>query len=124
MAGYRIGPLEVEKVILSHPVAECAVVATPDEVRGEVIEAVVVLRRDRTPTPELTAEIKACGKTGFAAHAYQRRVHYVSDMPKTQSGKIHRFEVRDNPHKVARGRSVKVKFVCAVTDGKSIGEGI
>src|SRR3546814_20770196 len=72
------------------------------EVRGEVIEAVVVLRRDRTPTPELTAEIKACVKTGFAAHAYPRRVHYVSELPKTPSGKIQRFAVRENLHKIGR----------------------
>src|SRR3546814_12637404 len=85
--------------------------ATPDEVRGEVIEAVVVLRRDRTPTPELTAEIKACVKTGFAAHAYPRPVHYVSELPKTPSGKIQRFAVRENLHKVARGRYVEVKEI-------------
>src|SRR3546814_17642011 len=53
MEGYRIGPLEVEKVILSHPVAECAVVATPGEVRAQVFAGVVVHRQTRPPTPDI-----------------------------------------------------------------------
>jgi acetyl-CoA synthetase len=95
MAGYRIGPFEVESVIATHPsVEECAVVAVPDAVRGEVLEAVVVLRQGHVPSDTLTAEIQAKVKTGFAAHAYPRRVHYVAVLPKTPSGKIQRFEVR------------------------------
>jgi acetyl-CoA synthetase len=95
MAGYRIGPAEVESVILTHQaIAECAVVATPDPIRGELLEAVVVLRSGWDPSEALTAEIQARVKTGFAAHAYPRRVHYVSALPKTPSGKIQRFLVR------------------------------
>lgn len=95
MAGYRIGPVEVESVILSHPaIAECAVVASPDPVRGEVLEAVVVLRPGHEPSSGLTQEIQSRVKTGFAAHAYPRRVHYVDALPKTPSGKTQRFILR------------------------------
>jgi acetyl-CoA synthetase len=95
MAGYRIGPTDVESVILAHPaVAECAVVATPDEVRGEVLEAVVVLREGLSGSEELTRQLQTKVKTDFAAHAYPRRIHYVEALPKTPSGKIQRFLVR------------------------------
>ena len=96
MAGYRIGPFEVESVLSIHPsVSECAVIAVPDEVRGEVIEAVVVLRHGCAPTAELTAELQEWVKKGYAAHAYPRRVHYVESLPKTPSGKIQRFVLRE-----------------------------
>ena len=95
MAGYRIGPTDVESVILAHPaVAECAVVATPDEVRGEVLEAVVVLREGLSGSEELTRQLQTKVKTDFAAHAYPRRIYYVEALPKTPSGKIQRFLVR------------------------------
>lgn len=95
MAGYRIGPLEIESIILSHPlVAECAVVARPDQVRGEVLEAAVVLRAGETGSDQLTRELQQAVKVGYAAHAYPRNVHYVDALPKTASGKIQRFEVR------------------------------
>ena len=95
MAGYRIGPVDVEAVILAHPaVTECAVVATPDEVRGEVLEAVVVVADGWAASEQLTKEIQTKVKKDFAAHAYPRRVHYVQALPKTPSGKIQRFLVR------------------------------
>lgn len=95
MAGYRIGPVEVESVILSHPgVDDCAVVGVPDEVRGEVLEAVVVLAKDWSPSEQLTTEIQTKVKKELAAHAYPRRVHYVEALPKTPSGKLQRFVVR------------------------------
>jgi acetyl-CoA synthetase len=95
MAGYRIGPFEVESVIVTHPaVRECAVVAVPDAVRGEVIEAVVVLREGRTGGAELTSELQEWVKSRYAAHAYPRRVHYLDSLPKTPSGKIQRFVLR------------------------------
>ena len=97
MAGYRIGPTDVEAVLLAHPaVAECAVVATPDEVRGEVLEAVVVLRAGMSGSEDLTRQLQTKVKTDFAAHAYPRRVHYVQALPKTPSGKIQRFLVRQH----------------------------
>ncbi|ACI59515.1 AMP-dependent synthetase and ligase (plasmid) [Rhizobium leguminosarum bv. trifolii WSM2304] len=95
MAGYRIGPFEVESVLATHPaVAESAVIAVPDAVRGEVLEAAVVLSAGRKPDEALVKELQAHVKKGFAAHAYPRRIHFVESLPKTPSGKIQRFVVR------------------------------
>ncbi|TCU20602.1 AMP-binding protein [Rhizobium sullae] len=95
MAGYRIGPFEVESVLATHPgVAESAVIAIPDTVRGEVLEAAVVLRSGVVPSDALAKELQAHVKQNFAAHAYPRRVHFVESLPKTPSGKIQRFVVR------------------------------
>lgn len=95
MAGYRIGPVEVESVLLAHPaVSECAVIAVPDEIRGEVLEAVVVLREKCTPSEALSCELQEWVKKRYAAHAYPRRVHYVESLPKTPSGKVRRFVLR------------------------------
>jgi acetyl-CoA synthetase len=92
MAGYRIGPFEVESAMSTHPaVAESAVIAVPDEVRGEVIEAYTVLREGHTPSDDLARDIQNWVKSKFAAHAYPRAVHFIDAMPKTPSGKIQRF---------------------------------
>ncbi|MEU4840174.1 AMP-binding protein [Nocardia testacea] len=95
MSGYRIGPFDVESVLVLHDqVAEAAVVGLPDELRGEVLEAFVVLRGDTPGTPELEAQLQTLVKQKFAAHAYPRRVHFVSMLPKTPSGKVQRFLLR------------------------------
>ena len=95
MAGYRIGPFDVESVLMAHPdVAEAAVVGVPDQLRGEVIEAYVVLHPGIEGSDEFTADLQHLVKTKFAAHAYPRRVHYVDALPKTPSGKIQRFLLR------------------------------
>ncbi|RZI94516.1 MAG: AMP-dependent synthetase [Microbacterium sp.] len=96
MAGYRIGPFDVESVLVQHPaVRECAVVAAPDEVRGEVIEAFVIRKADTTAADEdLVRELQQWVKTKYAAHAYPRRVHFVDTLPKTPSGKIQRAQLR------------------------------
>ena len=95
MAGYRIGPFEVESVMATHPaVAECAVIAVPDEVRGEVIEAFVVLRDGHGADEALELDIQQWVKHNFAAHAYPRRVHFALGLPKTPSGKIQRFVLK------------------------------
>ena len=95
MAGYRIGPFEVESAMATHPaVAESAVIAVPDEVRGEVIEAFVVLRGGFSASPELARDIQLWVKTRFAAHAYPRAVHFADALPKTPSGKIQRFVLK------------------------------
>jgi acetyl-CoA synthetase len=102
MAGYRIGPFEVESALMTHPaVTECAVVAVPDAIRGEVPAAVVVLRPGYVGSPELTEELQNWIKSRYAAHAYPRRVHYATELPKTPSGKVQRFMVRQQ----LRGRS-------------------
>ncbi|MGW0181733.1 AMP-binding protein [Nocardia sp. NPDC003345] len=95
MAGYRIGPFEVESVLVLHDaVAEAAVVGLPDELRGEVLEAFVVLRAGTEGTGALESELQTLVKNKFAAHAYPRRVHFVSALPKTPSGKVQRYLLR------------------------------
>jgi acetyl-CoA synthetase len=95
MAGYRIGPFEVESAMLTHPaVNEAAVIAVPDAVRGELIEAYAVLAEDHTPSAELEKDIQQWVKTHFAAHAFPRRVHFAASLPKTPSGKIQRFVLK------------------------------
>lgn len=95
MAGYRIGPFEIESVLVQHPaVAECSVIGAPDEVRGEVIEAYVVLRDGIDASPELATELQLLVKTRYAAHAYPRRIHFVDALPKTPSGKTQRYLLR------------------------------
>ncbi|MBK1783256.1 AMP-binding protein [Prauserella cavernicola] len=96
MAGYRIGPFDVESVLVTHAaVAEAAVVAAPDALRGEVLVAHVVLAAGREGTPELEAELQRLVKERFAAHAYPRSVRWVSELPKTPSGKVQRFRLRE-----------------------------
>lgn len=95
MAGYRIGPFEVESVLTTHPsVAEVAVVGRRDELRGEALEAFIVLTGTSVDTEELKVELQQLVKTQFAAHAYPRDVHFVAALPKTPSGKIQRFVLR------------------------------
>jgi acetyl-CoA synthetase len=95
MAGYRIGPSEIEATINAHPaVSESAVIAVPDEIRGEVIEAYVVLAPGASGDRAFELEIQQWVKTQYAAHAYPRRVHIVAELPKTPSGKIQRFVLR------------------------------
>ena len=95
MAGYRIGPFEVELVVSAHPdVVESAAIAVPDAIRGEVMECYVVLRSGASGSPELAAELQQWVKTRYAAHAYPRVVHFIDAMPKTPSGKIQRVVLK------------------------------
>ena len=94
-AGYRIGPFEVESACLEHAsVREAAVVASPDELRGNVVKAFIVLADGYEPSDELADEIKGFVRTRLSAYAYPRRVEFVSDLPKTLTGKIRRIELR------------------------------
>jgi acyl-coenzyme A synthetase/AMP-(fatty) acid ligase len=94
-AGYRIGPFEVESALVAHPaVAEAAAVAAPDEERGAVVRAVVVLRDPYTPSPELVIELQEHVKRETAPYKYPRIVDFVEELPKTPSGKIKRAELR------------------------------
>jgi acetyl-CoA synthetase len=96
MAGYRIGPFDVESVLVTHPrVVESAVIGAPDALRGEVLEAFVVLRSGDAGDEALSAELQQLVKDRFAAHAYPRAVHYVAELPKTPSGKFQRYVLRD-----------------------------
>ncbi len=93
-AGYRVGPFEVESALVSHPaVAEAAAVASPDEERGSVVKAVVVLR-DGEPSDRLAAELQEHVKEVTAPYKYPRIVEFAEELPKTPSGKIKRSELR------------------------------
>ncbi|MCY7303266.1 MAG: AMP-binding protein [Thermoleophilia bacterium] len=94
-AGYRIGPFEVESACLEHPaVREAAAVASPDELRGNVVKAFVVLAGGYAPSDDLAAEIRAFVRGRLSAYAYPRLIEFVPDLPKTLTGKIRRIELR------------------------------
>ncbi len=94
-AGYRIGPFEVESALVSHPaVAEAAAVAAADEERGAVVRAIVVLRDGYEPSATLVSELQEHVKRETAPYKYPRIVEFVSELPKTASGKIRRAELR------------------------------
>ncbi|MCA1742797.1 MAG: AMP-binding protein, partial [Desulfovibrionales bacterium] len=94
-SGYRIGPFEVESSLITHSaVVEAAVTAVPDEVRGQVVKATVVLSNGFEPGDVLTKELQDHVKKVTAPYKYPRIIDYVSDLPKTISGKIKRAEIR------------------------------
>jgi acyl-coenzyme A synthetase/AMP-(fatty) acid ligase len=94
-AGYRIGPFEVESALVAHPaVAEAAAVAAPDEERGAVVRAVVVLRGEYVPSPELVRELQEHVKRETAPYKYPRIVEFAQELPKTASGKVKRAQLR------------------------------
>ena len=94
-AGYRIGPFEVESALIEHPaVAESAVVASPDEIRGNIVKAYVILAPGYVPSEELTLSLQEHVRKVTAPFKYPRAIEYVSDLPKTISGKIRRVELR------------------------------
>jgi acetyl-CoA synthetase len=93
-AGYRVGPFEVESALVSHPaVAEAAAVAAPDEERGSVVRAIVVLR-EGDPSERLAGELQDHVKAVTAPYKYPRIVEFADELPKTPSGKIKRGELR------------------------------
>ncbi len=95
-SGYRISPFEVESCLVEHPaVLEAAVVASPDPLRGSVVKAFVVLRAGHSPSAALAAELQAWVKSHAAPYKYPRKVEFVSELPKTPSGKIKRRVLRD-----------------------------
>ena len=95
-SGYRIGPFEVESVLMEHPaVLECAVTPAPDPIRGQVVKATIVLARGYLASDDLADEIKNYVKSHTAPYKYPRIIEFVEDLPKTISGKIRRNEIRD-----------------------------
>jgi len=95
-AGYRIGPFEVESALVAHPaVAEAAVVAAPDEERGAVVRAVVVLRDGFAQSDDLARELQDHVKETTAPYKYPRRVDFAAELPKTASGKVRRALLRE-----------------------------
>lgn len=94
-SGYRIGPFEIESVLMEHPsVLECAVTGAPDPVRGQVVKATIVLTKDHQPSEELKKELQNYVKKQTAPYKYPRIVEFVSELPKTISGKIRRAQIR------------------------------
>ena len=94
-AGYRIGPFEVESALVEHPaVAEAAVVAAPDEERGSVVRAVVVLRDGYAAGDDLARELQDHVKGQTAPYKYPRVVDFATELPKTATGKVRRAALR------------------------------
>ena len=99
-SGYRIGPFEIESVLLTHPaVHEVAITAVPDPIRGQVVCASIVLSKGYEGTPELTKELQTYVKKLTAPYKYPRVVRYVDELPKTVSGKISRARIRAGENK-------------------------
>jgi acetyl-CoA synthetase len=95
-AGYRIGPFEVESACIEHPaVREAAAVASPDDRRGSIVKAFIVLAEGHEPTEELATEISEFVRTRLSQYAYPRKIEFVHDLPKTLTGKIRRIELRE-----------------------------
>ena len=101
-SGYRIGPFEVESALMTHPaVVECAITGVPDEIRGQVVKATIVLSKDYKDRADeaLVKDIQDHVKRTTAPYKYPRVVEFVDELPKTISGKIRRVEIRDKSKK-------------------------
>ena len=102
-SGYRIGPFEVESALMTHPaVVECAVTGVPDEVRGQIVKATIVLAKEYVDYPnkeELIKDIQNHVKKVSAPYKYPRVIDFVEELPKTISGKIRRVEIREKDSK-------------------------
>jgi len=101
-SGYRIGPFEVESALMTHPaVVECAITGVPDEIRGQVVKATIVLSKDYKARAgeELIKELQNHVKKVTAPYKYPRVIEFVEELPKTISGKIRRVEIRENDKK-------------------------
>ncbi len=102
-SGYRIGPFEVESALIEHPaVVEAAVIGVPDDLRGQSVKAFVVLVPDFAPSELLAKELQEHVKTMTAPYKTPREIEFVTDLPKTISGKIRRVELREQ--EIARRR--------------------
>ena len=102
-SGYRIGPFEVESAMLEHDaVVECAITGTPDPVRGQVVKATVVLKKNYKPSPELIKELQDHVKKSTAPYKYPRVIEFVDEIPKTFSGKIKRAQIRHEDEEAVR----------------------
>jgi len=99
-SGYRIGPFEVESALMEHSaVMECAITAVPDPDRGQVVKATIILSKNYQASDELAKELQEHVKKVTAPYKYPRIVEFVSELPKTISGKIRRVQIRDEDQK-------------------------
>jgi 2-aminobenzoate-CoA ligase len=95
-AGYNIAGPEVEEALLGHPsVLECCVVGVPDEQRGQLVKAYVVLTADAAPGAALAVELQTRAKELIAPYKYPREVEFVDALPRTSTGKVQRFKLRE-----------------------------
>ncbi|MDR1539029.1 MAG: AMP-binding protein [Clostridiales bacterium] len=102
-SGYRIGPFEVESAVLEHPaVLECAITAFPDEIRGQVVKATIVLANGYEPSDEIAKEIQEHVKKTTAPYKYPRKVEFVKELPKTLGGKIKRAQIKRENEETAK----------------------
>lgn len=99
-SGYRIGPFEVESALMEHPaVMECAITAVPDPDRGQVVKATIILTKNYSASDELAKELQEHVKRVTAPYKYPRIVEFVTELPKTISGKIRRVQIREEDKK-------------------------
>ena len=101
-SGYRIGPSEVEDILMRHPaVFECAVTAYPSKTRGSLVKASVILSGGFDPEPKLATELQEYVKKRAAIYKYPRIVKFVNDLPRTTTGKISRAKIREADYREA-----------------------
>ena len=101
-SGYRIGPTEIESVLLQHEaVRECAVTGVPDPVRGKAVKATIVLHEGYVGSDALTKELQRYVKRETAPYKYPRIIDYVDELPKTVNGKIRRVAIRKRDEELA-----------------------
>jgi acetyl-CoA synthetase len=94
-SGYRIGPFEIESVLITHPsVLECAVTGVPDPVRGQIVKATVVLVPGVEPSEELKKELQDYVKKETSPYKYPRVIEFIKELPRTINGKIRRVAIR------------------------------
>ena len=109
-AGYNIGGPEVEDALLDHPkVKECAVVGVPDEQRGRIVKAFVILRDPADAGEAAAEELQEFVKAEIAPYKYPRAIEFVSDLPRTETGKVQRFKLRRLEERKARERGIRVQ---------------
>ncbi len=97
-SGYNIGAPEVEDALMSHPaVAECGVIGVPDEERGQIVKAFVVLRPEHPPSEQTLQALQDHVKATIAPYKYPRAIRFVASLPRTETGKLQRFRLRDLP---------------------------
>ena len=95
-SGYNLSGPEVENVLLEHPqVQECGVVGVPDPERGQVVKAYIVLKEGAEPGPAMEKALQDFVKSQIAPYKYPRRIEFVSKLPRTETGKLQRFRLRE-----------------------------